>query len=154
MNSTFHVTCFNSIIKHGVPSPYIFLRVIITNTKLLLSLWRWFIFLDLLLNSLPPMIAVEVKHAFPILHFDGIISFAVLIVCFNVKQHFFVTILQYFTTQMFWLELPSLTSIFLWICLQGKPQRTPNIDVVRLNTYLTLDHKVEDTETHHIHNQA
>ena len=56
---------------------------------------------------------------------------------------------------MFWLHLTSLTPIFiLIICIQGNPQRTPNMDVVRLNTYLTLDNKIEDTETHHIHDQA
>ena len=28
------------------------------------------------------------------------------------------------------------------------------MDVVTLDTYLTIDHKIEDNETHHIHNQA
>ena len=56
---------------------------------------------------------------------------------------------------MFRFDLPSLTSIFKsQICIEGNPQNTPNMDVVRIDTYLTLGHKIEDTETHHIRDQA
>ena len=133
-----------------IPSP----KPIIKNNKTLLYVWTWFGFLGLLLNILPRMKVMEVKHITPILHFDGIIYFATVNFCPNVDQYFFV-FFQYFPEKMFWLDLPSLTPIILLrLFLQVNSQKTPNMDVVRLDTYLTIDHKIDDINTYHIHNQA
>ena len=34
------------------------------------------------------------------------------------------------------------------------PQNNPYMDVVILDTYLNIDNKIEDNETHHTQNQA
>ena len=146
------------LIRHKTwyPPPLKYIsRVIITDNKSLLSLWTWFIFLRLLLKSLPPMTAIEVKTVSPILNVDGSIYFPAVIFSFKVDQYFFVIYFQYFPRKNVsaWYA-KSIIHFLLQTCIQVNPQKTPYMDVVTLDTYLTFYHKIDDTETHHIHNQA
>ena len=143
MSSTSQVRCFHSVIKNGVPYPYTPPRVIIKYNKSLLSLLTRFIFLGLLLKSLPPMTAKEVKHVSPILYFDGIIYFAVVSFCFNIDQYLFATTFSILPQKNVsaW-PAKSKTHFSFTIFLQGNPQNTPTMDVVRLDTFLTLDNKI------------
>ena len=96
------------------------------------------------------MKSTEAKKYPSFLHFDGRIYFAIESFSFKFDQYFLVTLKQQFRP-----DVISLTPISLYKnCLQGNPQNTPYIDVITLDTYLTIDNKIEDNETHHIQNQA
>ena len=56
----------------------------------LLSLCTWLIFFACLVYKLPPIIANDVKHVSPILHYFGIFSFALSIILANACQYFIV----------------------------------------------------------------
>ena len=137
------------------PTIKLFPRVIITDNRFVVSLWTLLIFLELLLKTSPPMTAIQVKHVSPVMYFHDIFSFAVVIFCFNLNQCLFVALLSiYSKTNIYASPAKSTTHFSSMGFLQDNPQKIPNMDVVIVDTYLILDQKIEDTETHHIHNQA
>ena len=76
------------------------------------------------------MTAIEVKIVSPIMHVDGIISFALTIFFkfSNIDLYFFLyhhslSWIQYIPIQMFLLDLPSLTPIFFINLSPGKPSK-------------------------------
>ena len=78
-NELFPPSHYISILHENcLSSGYIFPSVIITDTKSLLYLCTWFIFLVWLLKSFTPIIDIDVKHVFPILNFIGIFSLAAI----------------------------------------------------------------------------
>ena len=95
------------------------------------------------------------KTCFPNSAFWRYFSFAVVSFCFNVNQYLFVTpFLIHSQTNVSAWPAKSNNHFSFMISLQDNPQKTPNMDVVILNTYLNLHNKIEDKETHHNHNQA
>ena len=87
MGSNHQIRCFHYIIKHSSPPLIITTRVIIKETKYLLSLCIWFIFLRWLLKSLPPITSIGVKIVSPILNVDVSSSLALSGFSFKVVQY-------------------------------------------------------------------
>ena len=82
-------------------------------------------------------------------------SFPVVSFCFNVNQYLFVTLFPIHTYKNISAWPAKYNTYFsLIFVFQDNPQKTPNMDVIIIDTYLNIHHKLEDTETHHTHNQA
>ena len=136
MRCTSQVRFFNSVIKHFVP-----------------SLWTRFIFLGLLLKSLPLMKSIEVKHV-PQFCILMVILFRWCNFLSQCQPVFICYHFQHISRILFLLDLSFLPNIFKWVFLHDNHQKILNMDVVILDTYLTLNNKIGDTDTHHIHNKS
>ena len=143
---------------------YIYPRVIITETKLVLYLCTCFRVLVWLLKEFPLMTDIKVKIVSPIQQVDGMIYLVVSSFSFKLFQSWvgitlsissIVILVSINSQKMLLIDLPSLTPcLILLTFIQENHQKTLYKDVVTLDKYLNLYNKTKDTETHRIQNQA
>ena len=155
MSSTYQVRCFQSVIKQGVPSPYIFSQSYYNRQKILSVFMNMVHIFGVITEAFASNDSKRSKMCFPYYAFWR----CYLFYCFK----FLFQFQPIFICCPFLNTFPEKKSVWLanfyhpysfMIFLHYHPWNIPNTDMVILYTYLTLDNKIEDTETHHIHNQA
>ena len=94
------------------------------------------------------MTDIEVNIVSPILYCGGTFSLAAVTNYFNILQYLFRVIQPIHPQKNISAWLAKANTYFSFInFLQDTPQKSPNMDVVILDTFLNPDHKTEDTET-------
>ena len=96
------------------------------------------------------MTSIDVEKVVPILYFDrGLFNF-----CRAVFQCFqcLVDVLILIHPQTFFSDSPLKynTHFSFIVFIHYHPQNSPNIDVVTIDTFIDVDHNIEDAEKHHI----
>ena len=101
------------------------------------------------------MISIDTKHVTPIMNFVNVSDLASVWKSFKDFLCLF-SVISSIQPQPFVLASlhKSNTNLSFIVLSPLLPPKSPNMDVVTIDTFLNVDNKIVDTETDHIHEQS
>ena len=155
MSYFYQVFLFYSVIKHCVPPTSTCSQSCYNRNKLLTVIINTIHIFGVITVDFPSNASYWRKKRFPNYALWRYFYLAAVVQSLKISQYVFYVILS-MKSQTKFSSSPSKsnTNFPFIIFIYYHPQKFPNMNVAKIDTFLNVDNKIMDIETHNIHEQA